>query len=80
MATQTLLHLDAGQMVAWRWRKGTLQREAAFPVDQEGLTAFGAWLPQQGSEICTLLADVAEETFQAEAIPFVRGKIGRAHV
>ena len=78
MPTRLLLHLDADGLVAWRWRHGRLHREAAFPPAPTGIAAFGAWLPQQDGEACALLADVAEESFLAESIPFVRGRDRRA--
>ncbi len=78
MTAKTLLHLDANQLLAWRWHKGSLTLEASFTADPAGTAAFDAWLPQRQHGTCTLLADVTEESFLAEAVPHVGGRDRRA--
>jgi len=68
-----LLLADANHLAAYRWHGGTLNTEARFRADDEGIAALSAYLAQQRSSIFYLLADVPEEGFQLELIPYVQG-------
>ena len=73
MKNSRLLYLDAHQLTACRWRSGELTNEAVFTSSAEGLQQFGAYLDQHQRSVFSLLANVAEEGFQIETIPFLRG-------
>lgn len=70
---QRLLYCDASQLSAWRWQGGRLRAEGRYAHDEDGLAALGAYLARHRSSVFRLLADVAEEGFQFESVPYVRG-------
>lgn len=74
MPAHRLLLLDATHLTAFHWRLGAPLREADFPPDEAGLEAFGEYLQSHRSSLFYLLADVAEEGFQVEEVPYVRGR------
>lgn len=73
MAQRRLLHVDAHRLSAWQWHGGSLRHEGAFDADETGIAAFSSYLTQHRSSLWLMLADVAEEGFQFEAIPHVLG-------
>jgi hypothetical protein len=73
MEPRYLLFLGPRQMVAWRWLGGTLTREAAFSPTEIGRRRFASYLAQNAGGHFSLLADVADEGFQVETIPYLRG-------
>lgn len=74
MPQRRILFLDAARLTAYRSGGGMLEAEGSFAADAAGLEAFGAYLAQHRSSIFMLLADVVEEGFQLEDIPFTSGK------
>ena len=78
MNSSRLLYLDAHQLAASRWRSGELVSEAVFATSAEGLQQFAAYLAQHQRSVFSLLVNVAEEGFQIETIPFLRGADRRA--
>lgn len=68
-----LLLADSSRLAAYRWQGGTLTAEGRFGMEEEGIAAFGAYLEAQRGSIFYLLADVPEEGFQLELIPYVQG-------
>ena len=74
MPTRRILLLDAAHLTAYRWQLGSAQHEADFAPDEAGLTAFRAYLRDCRGSLFYLLADVVEESFQVEEVPFVRGR------
>jgi hypothetical protein len=60
-------------MDAWRWLGGTLAHEAAFPPTETGWRQFAHYLAQNAGSRFSLLANVADEEFQIETIPYLRG-------
>ena len=73
MPQRRLLHVDSSRLSAWLWHGGSLRHEGAFGADEAGVAAFSAYLAQHRSSLWLMLADVAEEGFQFEAIPHVLG-------
>jgi hypothetical protein len=73
MKPQRLLYLDTYQMAAYHWRGGVLVSEATFPPTENGWRQFARYLAQNPKSIFTLLANVAEEGFHIESIPYLRG-------
>jgi len=74
MPARRLLLLDAAGVTAYRWQLGSMLGEARFVPGEAGLTAFREYLVSHGSSLFHLLADVAEEGFQVEEVPYVRGR------
>jgi hypothetical protein len=60
-------------MAAWHWRGGALVREAAFPPTDPGFQQFAHYLAQNPKSTFALLVNVADEGFQIETIPYLRG-------
>lgn len=71
MAARRVLHLDASGLSAWIWRHGQVHFEAAFADDDNGVAAFAAYVQQHGDSHFHLLADVVDEEFRLEDIPWV---------
>jgi hypothetical protein len=74
MPARRILLLDATRLTAYRWQMDGVQREADFAPDDDGVAAFRAYLFERRSSLFYLLADVAEESFQVEEVPFVHGR------
>jgi len=73
MKNSRLLYLCAHQMSAYRWRSGELTGEGEFAATVDGQQQFVDYLVQHRRSVFAILANVAEEGFQIETIPFLRG-------
>ena len=73
MKPERLLYLSAHQLAAFHWQAGKLTSEGVFPATADGHEAFASYLSHHADSIYALLANVAEEGFQVETIPFLRG-------
>jgi hypothetical protein len=73
MATRRLLFLDATSLTAYRWASGRLHFEAEFAPDAASLESFAEYVAKNRRSLYCLLADVAEEGFQVEEVPYVQG-------
>lgn len=73
MTTHRLLYLSAHRMTAYRWHSGVLESEASFAASDEGHQQFADYIRQRRSDF-SLLANVSEEGFHLETIPFLQGK------
>ncbi len=73
MAAKRILLLDGPLVTAHHWRGGRIQVEGEFRNEPAGLEAFAAYLQRNRSSLFYLLADVAEEGFQLEDLPYVQG-------
>lgn len=73
MKTRRLLYLSTHHLTAYLWRAGTLTSEAQFATTEIGHLQFAAYLAQNTKSVFSILANVSEEGFQIEAIPFLRG-------
>lgn len=68
-----LLYLDANHLSASLWQSGTLKEEAQFVQDESGYAAFSEYLNRHRSSNFCLLADIAEEGYQIETLPYTQG-------
>lgn len=68
-----ILHLDAAHLTAWLWQQDRPVREAQFNADEAGHADFRHYLGNVRGSLFYLLADVVEEDFRQEELPFVRG-------
>ena len=73
MRPQRLLYLGTHQMAAYHWRRGALACEATFPPTEAGVQQFARYLAEHPKSVFSLLANVAEEGFHIETIPYLRG-------
>ncbi|MDP2793473.1 MAG: hypothetical protein Q8O25_05225 [Sulfurisoma sp.] len=73
MPARRLLFLDAASLIAYRWAGGHLHCEAEFAPDATGFEAFGEYATKARGSLFHILADVAEEGFQIEEVPYVQG-------
>ena len=78
MKTDRLLYLSAHQMTAYRWQSGVLTNEGMFATTEAGYQEFSAYLAQHSKSIFAILANVSEEGFQIETIPFLQGASRKA--
>jgi hypothetical protein len=74
MTARRLLFLDALNLTAYHWHSGGPQVEATFNPDPAGLEAFAEYLHEKRASLFYILADVAEEGFQIEDLPYVQGR------
>ena len=73
MAAKRILLLDGSLLTAHYWSGGHLKLEGEFGQGPAGLDGFVQYLKKHGSSLFFLLADVAEEGFQLEDVPYVQG-------
>ena len=73
MAAKRILLLDGPLLTAHYWHAGHITAESEFSPEPVGLEAFAAYLKKHRASIFYLLADVAEEGFQLEDLPYVQG-------
>jgi hypothetical protein len=73
MTARRLLFLDSQGLTAYHWQTGGPHAEATFASDQAGLGAFDEYLNQHHTSLFYLMADVADEGFQIEDLPYVTG-------
>lgn len=78
MPAKRLLYVTAARATAYVWSSGKLSTDASFPAGEEGVAAFANYLAAAPSSLYHVLADVVEEDFHQENIPFLRGSDRRA--
>jgi hypothetical protein len=73
MAAKRILLLDGPLLTAHYWNAGHIKVEGEFSPEPVGLEALAAYLNKHRASIFYLLADIAEEGFQLEDLPYVQG-------
>ena len=73
MAAKRILLLDGPFLTAHHWSGGDIKVEGEFSHEPVGLEALIAYLKKHPSSLFYLLADIAEEGFQLEDLPYVQG-------
>jgi hypothetical protein len=73
-----LLYLTARELVAFLWKRGELHEEARFTPGDEGAAAFSEYASRAADALFYLVADLVEEDFFQENIPYLRGTDRRA--
>lgn len=73
MPAHRLLYLTQHQLLAYAWKAGHCTLEAEFAVEAAG-GDFLAYLRKNGSSLFSFVANLAEEGFQVETIPFLQGR------
>lgn len=78
MARERVLCASAERLAVWMRSDFTLRVEAEFAADENGFAGFAAYLAQHPDRDFTILADLADEEFELQEIPAVRGRDRRA--
>ncbi len=78
MPAKRLIYATAARATAYAWSGGHLTVEASFPAGEEGAAAFASYVGAVPNSLFYVLADVVEEDFHQESIPYIRGKDRRA--
>jgi len=78
MPHKRLFYLTSRGITAYAWGKGELRQEAAFAASEEGVAGFSKYVAAAPQSLYYVLADVVEEDFFQENIPYVRGGDRRA--
>ena len=74
MAQKYILFFDGNQLRIHSWEAGHVHPATGFLPDAAGLAAFAAWVGEHRGSLLYLLADVTEEGFQLEDIPWLQGR------
>ena len=74
MADKRMLYLTAEQLRTYSWKAGRLVADGTFQAGDQGATEFAHYLGDSPKALYYAVADVAEEDFFQESIPYVRGK------
>lgn len=74
MPAKRLIYATAARATAYVWSGGHLSVDASFPAGEEGTTAFANYVSAVPKSLFYVLADVVEEDFHQESIPYIRGK------
>ncbi|HNI51175.1 MAG TPA: hypothetical protein PLF43_07100 [Accumulibacter sp.] len=80
MPGRRLIYLTVHQAVVYAWQGGQLSETQSFPANESGHAQFARYLADHARSIYLLLANVAEEGFHTETIPFLRRADRRAIV
>ena len=78
MPSKCLCYFTSHQMTAYGWNRGELRREATFAASEQGAEAFSRYVAAAPQRLFYLLADMIEEDFFQENVPYVRGSDRRA--
>jgi hypothetical protein len=73
-----LLYFTSMEVVAFLRKGGGLRKEATFAPGDEGIAAFSEYASRAADSLFYVLADLVEEDFFQENIPYVRGGDRRA--
>jgi hypothetical protein len=73
MAAKRILLLDGPFLTAHHWSAGRITVEGEFSHEPAGLETLATYLKKHRSSLFYLLADISEEGFQLEDLPYVQG-------
>ena len=73
MAAKRILLADGTGLTAHYWHAGRIKFEAEFSNEPAGLESLANYVKKHRSSLFYLLADIAEEGFQLEDLPYVQG-------
>ncbi len=78
MIRKRLCYLTSQGVTAYSWRRGELRRDASFAPGEKGFADFSRYVAAARESLYYVLADVVEEDFFQENVPYVRGADRRA--
>jgi len=73
-----LCYFTSQRVTAYLWGEGALRREGVFDMNEKGVAEFAGYVAGARESLFYVLADVVEEDFFQENIPYVRGADRRA--
>ncbi|HEY6722296.1 MAG TPA: hypothetical protein VI363_11730 [Burkholderiales bacterium] len=73
MPRKRLLYFTSQRATAYLWETGELQKEGVFGMNEKGVAEFSRYVAGAPRSLFYVLADVVEEDFFQENIPYVRG-------
>ena len=73
MTAKRILLIDGPLLTAHHWSAGHIKLEGEFNQEPVGLEALTTYLRKHRSSLFYVLADIAEEGFQLESLPYVQG-------
>lgn len=73
MTNRRLIYLNTHRLTAYLWSAGMLQQEAVFEMRDEEYLRFSEYLREHPNSHFQMLANVSEEAYLIESIPFLRG-------
>ncbi|HET7200358.1 MAG TPA: hypothetical protein VFI80_06040 [Burkholderiales bacterium] len=78
MPHKRLCYLTSQGVTAYLWEKSELKKEGVFEMSEAGVAEFSRYVAGAPESLFYVLADVVEEDFFQENIPYVRGADRRA--
>ena len=78
MPGKRLCYFTSQRVTAYLWGKGELHKEGVFDMNEKGVAEFSRYVAGAPESLFYVLADVVEEDFFQENIPYVRGADRRA--
>lgn len=78
MPSKRLFYFTSQRVTAYLRGNNELRKEASFGANEEGVAEFSKYLARSPGSLFYVLADIVEEDFFQENIPYVRGKDRRA--
>ncbi len=78
MPDKRLLYLTSHRLQAFSWKAGVLARDGAFDAGEAGVAAFARYVAGSPKSLYYLVADLVDEDFVQENLPYVRGRDRRA--
>jgi hypothetical protein len=76
--SKRLCYFTSQRVTAYLWEKGGLHKEGVFDMNEKGAAEFGRYAAGAPESLFYVLADVVEEDFFQENIPYVLGADRRA--
>jgi hypothetical protein len=73
-----LCYFASQQVTVYRSHKGDLLRENSFSMNEKGVSEFSRYVSSNPESLFYLLADIVEEDFFQENLPYVHGSDRRA--
>jgi len=78
VSVKRLCYFSLQRVTAYRSRNGELLKEGSFDMNEKGVAEFSRYVAGNPESLFYLLADVVEEDFFQENLPYVRGSDRRA--
>ena len=73
MPSKRLCYFTSQRVTAYLWEKGELHKEGIFDMNEKGVAEFSTYAAGAPGSLFYVLADVVEEDFFQENVPYVRG-------
>lgn len=78
MFVHRLLYFCTHQVTVFAWQGGVLTQDGSFEATAAGAREFSGYLERHKKKVFAVLANVSEENFHLETIPFLRGEDRKA--